>query len=224
MPIRPFRDIPKTLVEWGRFFQQAEVTLDDDSIGNGNIEDGAVTFQKIQDVAPDRLLGRDTSPAGVVQELEVGGGLEFTGAGIQRSALTGDVTANAGSNSTTIPDNTISYAKIQDVSTTDRLLGRSTAGAGIIEEIVCTAAGRAILDDADAATQRTTLGLGTMATQSIAGLTAPIVLAAYTVGTVPAAATSTRGLIYVTDESGGAVPAFSDGTNWRRVTDRAVIS
>lgn len=32
------------------------------------------------------------------------------------------------------------------------------------------------------------------------------------------------GLIYVSDETGGAVPAFSDGTNWRRVTDRAVVS
>lgn len=30
--------------------------------------------------------------------------------------------------------------------------------------------------------------------------------------------------IYVTNETGGAVPAFFDGTNWRRVTDRAVIS
>ena len=31
-------------------------------------------------------------------------------------------------------------------------------------------------------------------------------------------------MIYVSDEAGGAVPAFSDGTNWRRVTDRAIIS
>lgn len=31
-------------------------------------------------------------------------------------------------------------------------------------------------------------------------------------------------MIYVSDETGGAVPAFSDGTNWRRVTDRAVVA
>ncbi len=31
-------------------------------------------------------------------------------------------------------------------------------------------------------------------------------------------------LIYVTDEVGGPVLAFSDGTNWRRVTDRAIVS
>ena len=31
-------------------------------------------------------------------------------------------------------------------------------------------------------------------------------------------------MIMVTDETGGYVPAFCDGTNWRRVTDRAVVS
>lgn len=31
-------------------------------------------------------------------------------------------------------------------------------------------------------------------------------------------------MIFVTDESGGSVPAFTDGTNWRRVTDRAIVS
>ena len=30
--------------------------------------------------------------------------------------------------------------------------------------------------------------------------------------------------VYCSNESGGAVPAFSDGTNWRRVTDRAIVS
>ena len=60
----------------------------------------------------------------------------------------------------------VTFAKIQNVSATDKVLGRSTAGAGDIEEIACTAAGRAILDDIDAAAQRTTLGLGTLATQS----------------------------------------------------------
>jgi hypothetical protein len=60
----------------------------------------------------------------------------------------------------------VSYDKIQNVSATDKILGRSTAGAGNVEEINCTAAGRALLDDADATAQRATLGLGTLATQS----------------------------------------------------------
>lgn len=45
----------------------------------------------------------------------------------------------------------------------DKILGRVTSGAGSGQEIDCTAAGRALLDDADAAAQRTTLGLGTAA-------------------------------------------------------------
>lgn len=49
------------------------------------------------------------------------------------------------------------------------------------------------------------------------------VLPSYTVATVPAAAPAAQ-MIYVTNETGGAVPAFSDGTNWRRVTDRAIVS
>lgn len=52
----------------------------------------------------------------------------------------------------------------------------------------------------------------------------PIRMASYTVATVPTAGDYTQGLIYVSDESGGATPAFSDGTNWRRVADRAIIS
>lgn len=31
-------------------------------------------------------------------------------------------------------------------------------------------------------------------------------------------------MFYCTNETGGAVPVFCDGTNWRRVTDRAVAS
>ena len=56
----------------------------------------------------------------------------------------------------------------------------------------------------------------------------PLALASYTVGTAPNPAptptTNTGALIYITDDIGGAVPAFSDATNWRRVTDRAVVS
>lgn len=93
-----------------------------------------------------KIAGNDSAtPNNPTQELDVTGGVEFTGAGgIQRSALTGDVTASAGSNATTIANNAVTttkiandavtYAKIQNVSATDRLLMRDTAGAGDIEE------------------------------------------------------------------------------------------
>lgn len=65
----------------------------------------------------------------------------------------------------TIAAGVVTYAKIQDVSATDKILGRASAGSGDVEEITCTAAGRALLDDANASAQRTTLGLGSLATQ-----------------------------------------------------------
>ena len=47
----------------------------------------------------------------------------------------------------------------------------------------------------------------------------------YTVAGVPNAGTSGAGtIIYVSNETGGATLAFSDGTNWRRCTDRIIIS
>ena len=51
-------------------------------------------------------------------------------------------------------------------------------------------------------------------------------LPTYTVATLPAVPPIANGIymIGVSDETGGAVPAFSDGTNWRRVQDRAIVS
>lgn len=46
----------------------------------------------------------------------------------------------------------------------------------------------------------------------------------YVVSGLPDATEYEGGMIYVSDETGGAVMAFSDGTNWRRVTDRAIVS
>lgn len=54
---------------------------------------------------------------------------------------------------------------------TNKLLGRATAGDGAVEEIDCTAVGRALLDDATTADQRTTLGLGTGDSPTFTGLT-----------------------------------------------------
>ncbi len=49
-------------------------------------------------------------------------------------------------------------------------------------------------------------------------------LKSYTVAGLPAAAAHLGGLVYVSNESGGATVAFSDATNWRRVQDRAIVS
>jgi hypothetical protein len=49
-------------------------------------------------------------------------------------------------------------------------------------------------------------------------------LPSYTVSSLPKANKNTGGLVFVTDEVGGSVTAFSDGQNWRRTTDRGVVS
>lgn len=50
-------------------------------------------------------------------------------------------------------------------------------------------------------------------------------LKSYTVATLPPPASSyARGMIWVSDEAGGAQPAYCDGTNWRRFSDGAVVS
>ena len=60
----------------------------------------------------------------------------------------------------------------------DTLLGRATSGSGAAEEVTCTAAGRALLDDVDAAAQRATLGLGTMAVAAAADYSTTAAIAA----------------------------------------------
>lgn len=103
----------------------------------------SVTAAKLFEVGHEKLIGRHGAGAGDAQEIGIDGGLELQGGNLRRSALTGDVTASAGGNATTIAVGAVTTAKM---------------GGDV------TAAGKALLDDADAAAQRTTLGLGTAAT------------------------------------------------------------
>lgn len=82
------------------------------------IANAAVSLAKMANLATDRLIGRDTAGTGVPEALTVGGGVEFSGAGgIQRSALTGDVTASAGSNATTLANSGVAAATYGSSST-----------------------------------------------------------------------------------------------------------
>lgn len=87
---------------------------------------------------------------------------------------------------------------------------------------------------ADGAVWTTALAIAADGKVGLGGVTNPTValhaagamrVGSYTVAGLPGAAASGAGAIaLVSNEAGGAVLAFSDGTAWRRVTDRAIVS
>ena len=131
--------------------------IGDLQVTTGKLADGAVTTAKITALGTAAYADSSVTTAkvadGAITAVKLASGA-ITGSAISAGSLTGAGLASAA----------VTYDKIQNVSATDRLLGRTSAGAGSVEEITCTAAGRALLDDADAATQRATLGLGTIST------------------------------------------------------------
>ena len=114
------------------------------------INNGVVTLAKMANLTASKLIGRQSSGSGVPQEIGATGGIEFTGTGtnaaIQVGAFSGDVAKTAGSATLTISNGAVTTTKM---------------GGDV------TTAGKALLDDADAAAQRTTLGLGTFATRNV---------------------------------------------------------
>jgi hypothetical protein len=126
-----------------------------------------------------------------------------------------------------------------------RINGRGADGAGPIDAVSIRAEaegtiatgnvpGRLSLWTRDAAgtlaervrvTPEGLVGIGTTSPSTTLHVSGPARVGSYTVGTVPSASASGAGaIIYVSNETGGACLAFSDGTNWRRPSDRTVIS
>jgi hypothetical protein len=122
------------------------------SIVNADINaSAAIAFSKLASLTSANILVGNGS--NVATSVAVTGDVTISNAGV--TAIATGVVVDADISATAA----IAFSKLANVSATDRLLGRSTAGAGAIEEVACTAAGRALIDDADAAAQRTTLGL-----------------------------------------------------------------
>jgi hypothetical protein len=146
----------------GAAFQQVVMPtagIGDLQVTAGKLADGAVTTAK---VSP---LGSAAYAAGSVNTAALAD-LNVTSGKLADGAVLADKIGTGAVETAKLAAGAVTYDRIQNLSTTDRLLGRSSAGAGPVEEIALTAAGRALIAGVDTAAQRSTLGLGTLATAS----------------------------------------------------------
>jgi hypothetical protein len=155
------------------------------SIGTAQIVDSGVTTAKL------------ASGAVTIGKLGLSSG-ELPGSVITASSIPSGSYASGSISTVAIEDNAVTFTKIQQVAS-GVLLGRASAGSGSIESITLTEAGRALLDDADASAQRTTLGLDSMAVQAASGV-------AITGGT----AVLSSGTISYATINGGAISGITD--------------
>lgn len=143
----------------GTTYQQVvipEAGIGTGAVTNAKLGAGAVTTDKVT------ALGTAALDDGAVTEVKIADGA-VTAAKLAANTLTAGTFSPGAVDSAALGTGAVTYDKLQATSDTDIILGRSSAGGGTVEEIACTAAGRALLDDPDAASQRATLGLGDLA-------------------------------------------------------------
>lgn len=150
------------------------------AITTGAIADGAVTASKL-DLAANSISGSSIATASITADQlaanSVGtselvnlavttdklADLSVTTAKIATSSIDSSKLASFAVTTAAIADSVVTYQKIQATSGSDVLIGRSSPLGGTLEEIPCTAAGRALLADATPSEQRETLELGSLA-------------------------------------------------------------
>lgn len=170
-----------------------------------SLADGSVTFAKLQNIATDSLIGRDTAGTGVPESITVGGGIEFTGAGALRTtAFTGDVTKTAGGTALTIAANAVSNAKFRQ--------GAALSVVGVTGNATADVADIAAASDHQVLRRSgTSLGFGAVNLAQANAITGQLPLANGGTGANLTDPNADRVMFW--DDSAGAVTWLTMGTN-----------
>lgn len=199
MPIQPFLNVPKDLREWTRYLNfvkvQADTAISAQTADLATLATNATNATNAANAALADLATLATSAVSADDAALLGGQLP--------SYYRNAANLNAG---------TLADARVAQSNVTQHQAALSIAESQIPDGSIFPRL----------SASETISGAWTYT--GIQTYSLPPILPSYTVAGAPSAATYARGLIYVSNESGGAVVAFSDGTNWRRVTDRAVIT
>ena len=132
----------------------------------------ATSTSKATNLNADLLDGSNASDFAAASHTHSAADIVSNQLALARGGTASDLSATGGSKQFVLQNSaagafTVRRIAVGDVpfSATDKLLGRSTAGAGDGEEIACTAAARTVLDDASVSAMLDTLG-GASATGS----------------------------------------------------------